>query len=183
MCIRDRVRVPKTFQGRSFSPLLTSPSKTIRRYAYAEHNWHDFDDHGRSVHSVRFNYIRNYYTDIPGTPPADAVRSITYQAMRRLRDAGRLNDNQKGCFIKPRPREELYDVENDPFELQNLAEVDKYAPLLKQMRAALAEWETETDDHVPKKRRADEFDRETGDRLKGGRRKTKRKAKKKKAAK
>ena len=178
-----KVRVPKTFQGRSFSPLLTSPSKTIRRYAYAEHNWHDFDDHGRSVHSVRFNYIRNYYTDIPGTPPADAVRSITYQAMRRLRDAGRLNDNQKGCFIKPRPREELYDVENDPFELQNLAEVDKYAPLLKQMRAALAEWETETDDHVPKKRRADEFDRETGDRLKGGRRKIKRKAKKKKAAK
>ena len=61
--------------------------------------------------------------------------------------------------------------------------MDKYAPLLKQMRAALAEWETETDDHVPKKRRADEFDRETGDRLKGGRRKTKRKAKKKKAAK
>jgi len=173
------VKIPKTFQGRSFSALLTSPSKTIRRYAYAEHNWHDFDDHGRSVHSLRFNYIRNYYTDIPGTPPADAVRSITYQAMLRLRDAGKLNDNQKGCFLKPRPEEELYDLENDPFELQNLADVPRFAPVLEQMREALGVWERETEDTVPKHRRDDGFDRETGERLK-----PKRKAgKKKKAAK
>ena len=158
------VRRPKTFQGRSFVPLLTRPSTTIRRYAYAEHNWHDFDDHGRSVHSVRFNYIRNYYTDIPGTPPADAIRSITFQAMIRLRDAGGLSDHQKGCFVRPRPSEELYDLENDPFELQNLAGVRKYEAVLRQMREALGAWETETEDVVPKQRRPDEFDRETGKR-------------------
>ncbi len=174
------VKLPKTFQGRSFLSLLSKPSRTIRRYAYAEHNWHDFDDHGRSVHSVRFNYIRNYYTDIPGTPPADAVRSITYQAMRRLRDAGGLNGDQKGCFTRPRPGEELYDVENDPFELRNLAEVPKFASVLRKMREALVAWQTETSDAVPKSRRDDEFDRETGERLKRKRRTGK---KKKKAAK
>ena len=177
------VKIPKTFQGRSFVALLTRPSKTIRRYAYAEHNWHDFDDHGRSVHSVRFNYIRNYYTDIPGTPPADAVRSITYQAMRRLRDAGGLDENQLGCFTRPRPSEELYDLKNDPFELQNLVGVKKFVPVLEKMREALAAWEEETDDSVPKTRRDDEFDRETGDRLKTRAGKSKRKSRKKKAAK
>ncbi len=158
-------RVPKSMQGRSFQALLTSPAKSIRRYIYAEHNWHDFDDHGRSVHSVQFNYIRNYYTDIPGTPPADAVQSPTFQVMRRLRDAGELKPHQKGCFLKPRPKEELYDVENDPHELRNLAELPKYAGVLKQMRGALAAWEQETADRVPESRRPDEFDRETGQRL------------------
>ena len=75
--------------------------------------------------------------------------------------------------------EELYDLENDPFELQNLANVPRFAPVLEQMREALGEWEKETDDKVPKHRRDDGFDRETGERLK-----PKRKAgKKKKAAK
>ncbi len=175
-----RVKRPATFQGYSFTRLLSKPSEMIRRYAFAEHNWHDFDDHGRSVHSLRFNYIRNYYTDIPGTPPADAVRSITYRAMRRLRDAGGLNDDQKGCFTRPRPKEELYDLENDPFELKNLAGVSKFAPVLEKMREALVAWEKETGDRVPKSRRDDEFDRETGDRLK---RKRKAGKKKKKAAK
>ena len=175
---KTREQPPRSLQGRSFKALLTRPEKMIRRYAYAEHNWHDFDDHGRSVHSVRFNYIRNYYTDIPGTPPADAVRSITYQAMRRMRAAGGLNDDQKGCFTRPRPEEELYDLENDPCELQNLGEVPKFAPVLEKMREALVAWEKETGDAVPERRRADEFDRETGARLK-----PKRKSRKKKAAK
>ena len=99
--------------------------------------------------------------------------------MLRLRDAGKLNDNQKGCFLKPRPEEELYDLENDPFELQNLADVPRFAPVLEQMREALGVGERETEDTVPKHRRDDGFDRETGERLK-----PKRKAgKKKKAAK
>ncbi len=171
------VQPPRSLQGRSFKALLTRPEKMIRRYAYAEHNWHDFDDHGRSVHSTRFNYIRNYYTDIPGTPPADAVRSLTFQAMRRLRDAGKLDANQRGCFTVPRSAEELYDLASDPHELKNLAADPKFADVLGEMREALATWQRETADRVPAKRRPDEFDRESGVRLKNVRRRTKRKKK------
>ena len=64
---------------------------------------------------------RTAYADLPNTPPADAVRSLTFQAMRRLRDAGRLTPEQMTCFTRPRPKEELYDAEADPHELRNLA--------------------------------------------------------------
>ena len=177
------VRQPGSFQGRSFRALLKQPGKSIRRYAYAEHNWHDFDDHSRSVHSARFNFIRNEYTDVPGTPPADAVRSLTFQAMRRLRDAGKLTADQRGCFTVPRPREELYDVVADPFELNNLVADPKHAGVLAEMREALVAWQRETADRVPSQRRADEFDRESGDRLAKFRRSRGKKKKDKKSRK
>lgn len=154
-----------TFQGVSFAPLLADSTAGIREQVYAEHNWHDFDDHGRSVRTARYKYIRNYYTDIPGTPPADAVRSPTFVAMRSLRDAGKLPPSQMGCFRVPRPGEELYDLENDPHELTNLAAESAHAETLAKMRRLLAAWERETDDRVPVSRRPDEFDRETGEQL------------------
>ncbi len=73
---------PKSFQGRSIlSLLIDAVAPAVRDHSFAEHNWHDFDDHSRAVRSQRFKYIRNWYTDVPGTPPADAVRSPTFQAM------------------------------------------------------------------------------------------------------
>jgi arylsulfatase A-like enzyme len=157
---------PEPFQGRSFLPLLKDPeAPAVRMFAFAEHNWHDFDDHSRAVRSQRFKYIRNWYTDVAGTPPADAVRSPSFQAMRRLRDANKLNEAQLNPFRKPRPGEELYDVEADPHELVNLVDDGRYADELKQLRQALDEWMRETGDGVPAERTPDEFDRETGERL------------------
>ena len=57
----------------------------------------------------------------PLTPPSDAVRSPTFQAMRRLRDEARLTPFQNACFAKPRAAEELYDLDADPDEAVNLA--------------------------------------------------------------
>ncbi len=158
-----------TFQGESFAPLLENPRATVREQVFAEHNWHDFDDHGRAVRTSRYKYIRNYYTDIPGTPPADAVRSPTFEAMRGLRDAGKLPPAQMSCFTVPRAAEELYDITADPHELKNLAAEAAHAETLSQMRELLARWEQETLDRVPDARRPDEFDRETGDRLRAAR--------------
>ncbi len=155
----------KTFQGTSFAPLLKDPAgPAVREHVFAEHNWHDFDDHGRAVRSERYKYVRNWYTDVPGTPPADAVRSLTFQAMRKLRDAGKLTPDQMAPFVKPRPEEELYDTEADPHELRNLAGDPKHAEVLQKLREVLAAWQKETGDGVPKERTPDEFDRETGER-------------------
>ncbi len=154
-----------TFQGKSFAPVLRNPQATIRDYIFGEHNWHDFEAHERAVRSAKFKYIRNDYPDLPGTPPADALRSLTSQAMRRLRDAGKLTPDQMNCFIKPRPAEELYDLQTDPNEFHNLATDPHQAGTLKQMRQALADWQLTTGDSVPKFQTADDFDRETGDPL------------------
>ena len=154
-----------SFQGESLVPLLKDPQAQIRDYAFSEHNWHDFDDHGRSVRSARYKYIRNYYTDIPGTPPADAIRSITFAAMKKLRDANQLSEVQKTCFTRPRPSEELYDVQSDPHELNNLADDPDHGPTLAELRKALADWQNATEDRVPTARTPDKFDRESGEPL------------------
>jgi arylsulfatase A-like enzyme len=152
-------------QGRDFSPLLKDPTAKVRDLIFAERNWHDYAARGRAVRSERFKYIKNDDDAMPLTPPADATRSPTYRAMRRLRDEGKLTPPQRACFIQPRPVEELYDLDADPDELYNLTGDPEYAEVLGRMRAALEEWARETADHLPATRNPDEFDRETGDPL------------------
>jgi len=159
------VAIPKTVQGISFKPLLTDPNAKTRDAIFAEHNWHDFDDHQRAVRTMQFKYIRNSYTDIPLTPPADAVRSPTYQKMHKLKEAGKLTPAQLSTYQTPRPSEELYDLNKDPYEMKNIASDPAYTKPLAKMRKRLDDWIERTDDVVPAQRRPDEFHRVTGDRL------------------
>jgi len=156
---------PKVFEGCSFLPLLHNPQQSIRDFVFAERNWHDYEDRVRAVRNRRFKYIRNFYDDLPNTPPADVVRSAAYREMIRLRDEGRLVDAQKNTFLLPRAKEELYDVQVDPFELKNLTADPSQAKRLKRFRRTLAKWQIETGDTEPKFRTLDEFGREDGQAL------------------
>jgi arylsulfatase A-like enzyme len=159
------VKKSPTFQGKSFTKLLTDPKTSIRDFIYAEHNWHDFQAHERGVRSDRFLYIRNAFPNLTGSPPADAVRSPTYQSMIKLEVQGKLPEKQRGCFITPRPAEELYDVKNDPHCLKNLAADKSYAETLNTLRTALDRWIEDTNDRVPENPTPDKFDRQTGKQL------------------
>ncbi len=156
-----------TFQGKDLSPIFQDPAVRIHQTIFAERNWHDYASRGRAARTERFRYIRNLDPERPLTPPADAVRSPTFRAMRRLRDEGKLTPAQMSCFLSPRAAEELYDVNADPRELVNLAGDPKYAEVLAEMRRVLSAWEHETEDSPPKEMSPDEFDRETGDPLPG----------------
>lgn len=151
-----------SFAGTSFLPMLQKKPRAIRPYAFAEKNWHDLEDRSRAVRSKRYKYIRNFYDDLPLTPPADALRSPTYRKMQALRDEGKLNAAQMACFLKPRSQEELYDLQVDPYEMKNLATDPDHAETLKRLRFALEQWQNQTMDLPPKVRTPDEFDRETG---------------------
>ncbi len=154
--------ISKTFQGRSFARMLKDTSTRTRQYVFAEHNWHDYQAHSRGVRSNEWLYIRNAYPHLNASPPADAVRSITYQEMIRLEREGKLAEHQRQCFVTPRPKEELYDIKADPYSLRNLAQDARHAGVLRKMRAALEEWIEETDDRVPEPPTRDRFDRWTG---------------------
>lgn len=158
----------ETFFGEDFSPLLLGETPTIRPHVYAEDHWHDFDDYTRAVRSKRFKYIRNFYPEFPNTPPADALNGKTYKSMRALRDAGELTEAQMRIFEQPRPEEELYDIVNDPYELDNLAQDEAYADTLAHYRQILSDYRSLTDDRLPPERSPDEFDRETGARTAEG---------------
>jgi hypothetical protein len=87
--------------------------------------------------------------------------------MKELLAAGKLNETQSECFVVPRPTEFLFDVESDPDCIVNLADDPSQQPTLDQMRTALGQWQTETDDRFPGEDELtpDGFDRETGKRL------------------
>ena len=45
-----------------------------------------------------------------------------------------------------RPEEELYDLNNDPWEIKNLAADQRFRKQLVELRGFLANWELDTDD-------------------------------------
>ena len=167
----------KNGRGVSLAPLLSDPAgDAVRGYAFAEKNWHDYDASGRAVRTTRWKYLRNFDADLPNTPPADAVRSPTFRAMRDLRARGELTAAQAAVFAAPKPAEELYDLAADPHELENLAADPARAGVLKELRAELAAWQSRTADPDPPVRAPDEFTRDAGDPLPARRRPRKSKA-------
>ena len=127
---------PDSFQGNSFAKLLADPNAVIRKYAFAEHNWHDYQAYERGVRSERFTYIYNALPKLNASPPADAVRSPTYRAMQELYEQDKLALHQLDCFTVPVAEHKLFDLEEDPYSLTNLAGDGAYANVLAEMKAA-----------------------------------------------
>ena len=161
-CAAAGIDPEPAFQGVSFLPQLDNPATRTREFAFGEHNWHDYQAHERSVTDGRYLYVWNARPDLPRTPPADAVRSITHQAMLRLHDSGALHDYQADLFHAPRQAEELYDREVDPHQLSDRFAEPALAEVTTRLKAALAQWQSETGDAMPEVLTPDKFDRRTG---------------------
>lgn len=154
--------IPESVEGKSLLGLFKKPTNDFREYAVSERNWHDFEDHGRSVRTKQYRYIRNNYNDLPATPSGDTVYHNTWWELVRLHNQGALNEQMARPFLAPRPKEELYDLKKDPYELNNLAANPSFKKTLEQHRVLLEEWIKETGDYIPSKRTPDDFDRVTG---------------------
>ena len=110
-------------------------------------------DRVRSVVGPRFHYIRNFLLDRPlinwgHREMVDLARNpedSSFLTIRRLAEEGRLTPAQAAPYGQ-RVAEELYDLENDPDEVVNLAEDPAHADVLNEMRDALARWIEDTDD-------------------------------------
>ena len=70
--------------------------------------------------------------------------------------AGECNEIQSK-FWNPKPTEELYDTENDPWEINNLANDPAYKDVLERMRTACTEWSLKIKDtgFIPEAERSD----------------------------
>ena len=98
-------------------------------------------DRIRAVRDHRFKYLRNYNLDQPYyLPVAYREQMPIMQELLRMRDAGELNEAQAQWFRETKVEEELFDTENDPHELNNLAANPEYAEKLAEMRAELNRW-------------------------------------------
>ena len=138
------VQAPQHLQGQPF----LGPQTVERDYIFATRDRSDESyDMIRAVRDKKYKYIRNYYPEKPyllWVPYRN--RHPVMQEMWRLYAEDKLEGDQLVMFQSPRPVEELYDVENDKFELNNLAEDAGHANVLERMRGALAQWQSEFGD-------------------------------------
>lgn len=165
-----KVEVPESFQGRSLLPLYSDPSASVRPYAFSEHNWHDYEALGRAVRDPRYLYVQNDRPGLASQGPADSVRSPTHQDIRAAVASGTtLTDAQADVLRAPRPAQELYDRQVDPYQTNNLIADPAVTEVRSRMAAALEHWRDETGDSSPAKVTPDTFDRNTGESLGLGR--------------
>jgi len=159
------VAAPASFQGVSFRPLFAAPDARVRRFAFSEHNWHDYAANARAVRDGEFLYLVNFQPASPWQGPADSVRSPSYASLLAARAAGKLTRAQQDVFLAPRPSEELYRTVDDPDQLANLAGDPRHAETLRRLRGLMQEWREQTADSIPADPSRDGFDRQTGNRL------------------
>ncbi len=138
------VQVPQHLQGQPF----LGPEAMERDYIFATRDRYDESyDMVRAVRDKRYKYIRNYYPEKPyllWIPYRN--RHPVMQEMWRLYAEDKLEGHQRVMFQSPRPAEELYDIEKDRYELNNLAADPGHQEVLERMRRTLTQWQTEFGD-------------------------------------
>jgi len=160
------INPPEKYQGKSFVPVLKTPSAEIRTEIFSEHNWHDYEAHERMIRTKDYLYVLNARPNLTNGGPADSKASLTQHALNQVRDDGKLTPAQADVFMVPRPAEELFNVKNDPQQFLNLASMPEYQEKLKEMRRRLKNWQYNTGDTTPDDLTPDWYDRETGKALK-----------------
>ena len=102
----------------------------------------------RTVRDARYRYIRNFTPDRPFLQP-NAYKERSYPVwnlLKELHAQGKLTPVQEVLCAPTMPPEELYDLENDPYEIKNLTGSPEHADVLKRLRAALERWIADTHD-------------------------------------
>ncbi len=106
-------------------------------------------DRIRCVRTKRFKYIRNYHPERPYMQHNNYKQGQypVYTLMQVLHKRGELTPEQASFMAATRPREELYDLQQDPHEVHNLADDPGSREVLESLRARLDKWVEETGDH------------------------------------
>ena len=133
------VPVPDQMDGRPFlGPGIDLKSLNSRKEAFGYADRFDEKyDFVRSLRIGKYKYIRSYQPfNFDGLHNFYRYRMLAYKEWLELYKEGKLNDAQSQ-FFRPRFPEALYNLEEDPHEVNNLVGSGRKKGLLKKMRKAL----------------------------------------------
>jgi len=128
------IPTPDNVQGRSFLNLLCGGEYNPNEQIFAEKNTSP-DDIKRCIRTKRYKHIRNYDDGPALNLPTDIEASLT------RRDMG---DNH----LSPRPPVEIYDLEKDPLEMDNLAGRKEIKEVESDLASRLDKFLEETNDPI-----------------------------------
>jgi arylsulfatase A-like enzyme len=133
------IEIPKGLNGKPFlgkGVTLKELNKRDTAFGYAE-RFDEKYDFVRFLRKGKYTYWRNYQPfNFDGLHNFYRYKQPAFVEWRDLANAGKLNE-AKTAFYKARPPEQLFDLERDPHEVNNLADDPKYANVLLEMRRAL----------------------------------------------
>ena len=120
-----------------------------REYLFAARDKMDgTHDAMRAVRSRDYKYILNLMPE-RAYCQFNSYKERSYPTLAMLQvmhQEGKLNPVQAAFLADHKPREELYDLQRDPWETKNLAEDPEYAEIKATHAAALAAWRQQVHD-------------------------------------
>ena len=132
---------PEHLDGKAFAgEYEQAPRKLI--FGSAD-RFDESTDMQRSVLDGRFVYIKNFMPELPLIYRNKYREQIPMNAkLIALNQEKKLKGNASYIFMNTKPQEEFYDLQNDPYEVHNLADDPKYSKKIEGYRLALKDWQS-----------------------------------------
>jgi N-sulfoglucosamine sulfohydrolase len=145
---------PEGLAGDSIFPILESsklfPESEWKHHIFGSHTFHEVTNYWptRFLRTRKYKYHRNVAWRLDFPFSADLYGSLTWDGIRNSQPNGKedaimVGQRKLKDYIF-RPPEELYDLDNDPNEVVNLALDEKNKDLLLQFRKQLEKWQDST---------------------------------------
>jgi arylsulfatase A-like enzyme len=139
-------KVPAKMQGQVFLGERAGPA---RQYVFGARDRCDMTVMRiRAVRDERYRYIRNFTPDTPFLAYNEyKIRSYpVWTLLPKLHAEGKLTPEQAFLCQPKMPKEELYDLREDPHQVRNLADAAAHQKTLGRLRGVLEEWIEQTND-------------------------------------
>lgn len=132
------IDIPEQFQG---IPFLGSQAQREREYAFGFRGRMDERyDFSRTARDKDYRYIRNYMPHRPWGQKVNYLWNAPHMhAWEQAWLEGETNA-QQSYFFEPKAVEELFNIHNDPHNVNNLATDPNYQDVLVRMRSATDDW-------------------------------------------
>jgi N-sulfoglucosamine sulfohydrolase len=138
---------PESFHGRSFRGILGEERPADwREEVYASHSFHEVTNYYpmRVVRTRKHKFIYNIAWKLDYSFAGDLYKSASWQAALR-EGAESFGARSVEAYVH-RPRFELYDLEKDPDEIDNLAEKPEHRRLVDSFAEKIRRFQEETGD-------------------------------------
>ncbi len=132
--------------GRTILPILEYENPPGWEEIYFSHTFHEITMYypSRGMRTKKYKYIHNLAYPLPFPFASDLYASATWQGVLKRGDT--MYGPRPVKDYMHRPEEELYDLESDPNEINNLAHNPQYESVLNDLRQRTEDFRKKTND-------------------------------------